>query len=44
MPVCLPSRCERASAYLMSLGSCFQDVVQLKGGFGGSNRSAGRQG
>ena len=28
-------RCERASAYLMSLGSCFQDVAQLRGGWGG---------
>lgn len=24
-------RCERASAYVKSLGSSFQDVVQLKG-------------
>ncbi len=25
-------RCERASAYLRSKGSAFQDVVQLRGG------------
>ncbi len=30
---CFSCRCERASAYVRSLGSCFQDVVQLKGGW-----------